>query len=90
MTSMEHASSSLSASLGPVAGSLAISTPTSRHHSGHTFPAPAATLHLRQSLQRQYISSDASEQDLFARVQRKMAHRRTPEVRLMFSCISVL
>lgn len=40
-------------------------------------------LHLRQSLQRQYISSEASEQDLFSRVQRKLAGRKTSEVRLV-------
>jgi len=50
-------------------------------------------LHLRQSLQRQYISSEASEQDLFSRVQRKLAGRKTAEVRtpphpalLLYAC----
>lgn len=42
--------------------------------------APPPPLHLRQSLQRQYISSEASEQDLFSRVQRKLAGRKTSEV----------
>lgn len=37
-------------------------------------------LHLRQSLQRQYISSGASENDLFSKVQRKLANRKSPEV----------
>lgn len=42
-------------------------------------PAPP-TLHLRKSLQRQYLGSEASEQDLFSRVQRKLAGRKTSEV----------
>jgi len=75
MTSMEFPSSNATAIKLPSVGGGPLATTAT----AATSPPSPAKLLLRQSLQRQYVHSDANEQDLFDKVQRKLAGRKTAE-----------
>jgi len=75
MTSMEFPSSNATAIKLPSVGGGPLTTTAT----AATSPPSPAKLLLRQSLQRQYVHSDANEQDLFDKVQRKLAGRKTAE-----------
>jgi hypothetical protein len=85
-----------SMNLGPTAGMLSVSTPGSRQHPGFGSASSMSLtdayfssgrqshsqipLSLRQSVQQRYLTAEGSEYDLFDRVQRRVASRKTNEV----------